>query len=101
MGPNSIRPRDFVKTPNDNISKYSSGKSTSDGANIMASGGAGTRTSGTLHHKEKRDLRGHKTILDMGSSRFLDHVFGWNVEFTTSLNPSYEGLCTSLSVQKL
>ena len=95
FGPNSVCPRDFVKTPHDKISKYSTGNSESDGAHIMASGGAGTHTSGTLHHKEKRNLHGYKTILDVASDRFLDHVLGWNVESLTCFITTYEGLCTS------
>ena len=61
----------------------------------MASGGSGTHTSGTLHHTEKRNLHGYKTILDMASDSFLDHVLGWNVESLTCFITTYEGLCTS------
>ena len=48
LGPRSVGPRDFVQTPNDSLSKYSSGKCGSDGAHIMASGGASKHISGTL-----------------------------------------------------
>ena len=68
---NSIRPRDFVKTPHDKLSKYSPGKCGSDGAHILASGGASKRTSSTLQPTAKCDLRGCATTLGANPTVFL------------------------------
>ena len=58
----------------------------------MATGGASKRTSGTLHHTEKRDLHDYKTIWDSTSDAFLGHALVWKTKFETSVNSIYEGL---------
>ena len=58
----------------------------------MATSGASKRTSGTLHHTEKRDLHDYKTTWDSTSDAFLGQSLIWNTEFVTSMNSTYEGL---------
>ena len=87
----STRPRECKITPDTIISKYHPWKDESGGATQMATGGASKRTSGTLHHTEKRDLHDYKTIWDSTSDAFLGHSLIWKTEFVTSMNSTYEG----------
>ena len=61
----------------------------------MTTGGGSKRTSGTLHHTEKRDLHDYKTIWDSTSDAFLGHSLIWKTEFVTSMISIYEGLAIS------
>ena len=88
----SIFPRERKITPDTIISKYHPGKDESGGATKMATSGATKRTSGTLHHTEKRDLHDYKTIWDSTSDAFLGHALVWKTKFETSVNSTYEGL---------
>ena len=59
---------------------------------ILATSGASMRTTGTLYHSGKGDLRGAKTIWDSSSDALRELVLEWKTEFVTSSNSTYEGL---------